>query len=165
MHQELSSHDAITFVIETQKSLVGFYLGAANLVENAAGRRVFSRLAEETRSRLSHFYHLHSSNGGFDFDSFMASPLLGDSAMLSELNRKLTPDLNAHQAREIAMREELDIERRLKLYASHVINPVARETLLQAAHETGQHSQIIESEYAHTMGMVHETDINTYVRE
>lgn len=165
MHQELSSHDAITFVIETQKSLVGFYQNAVNLVENAAGRRVFARLAAETRSRLTHFYHLHYGNGTFDFDTFMTSPMLGDSALLHVLNRQLEADLNDHQARTIAMQEELDIERRLNLYAGHVINPVAREILRQAAFATGQHAQVIESEYAHTMGMVHETDINTFVRE
>jgi len=165
MHQELSTHDAINFVIETQKSLVGFYQSAASLVENAAGRRIFDRLADETRNRLTHYYHLHYGDGTVEYDSFMASPMLGDSAMQHELNHKLTRDMNDHQAREFAMREELDIERRLKLYAGHVINPVAREILRQAAEETGRHAQIIESEYAHTMGMVHETDINTFVRE
>jgi hypothetical protein len=33
------------------------------------------------------------------------------------------------------------------------------------AKETRTHYAIIESEYARTMGMVHETDIDTYVRE
>ena len=165
MHQELSTHDAVTFVIETQKSLVGFYQHAADLVENADGRRVFARLAEETRNRLERFYRLHYGSGTFDFESFMTSPMLGDSAMLHELGRQVAIDLNAHQARDLAMQEELDIERRLILYAGHIINPVAREILRQAAEETGRHAQIIESEYAHTMGMVHETDINTFVRE
>jgi len=165
MHQELSAHDAVNFVIETQKSLVGFYQNAANLVEKADGRSVFTRLADETRQRLAHYYLLHYGNGTLEFESFMTSPMLGDSAMQHELSRQIAADLNAHQARNLAMQEELDIERRLNLYAGHVINPVAREILRQAAYETGQHAQIIESEYAHTMGMVHETDINTFVRE
>jgi hypothetical protein len=33
------------------------------------------------------------------------------------------------------------------------------------AKETENHYAIIESEYAHLMGMVHETDIDTFVRE
>jgi hypothetical protein len=33
------------------------------------------------------------------------------------------------------------------------------------AKETDDHYQLIESEYAHLMGMVHETDIDTFVRE
>jgi hypothetical protein len=33
------------------------------------------------------------------------------------------------------------------------------------AEETETHYAIIESEYARIMGMVHETDIDTYVRE
>jgi len=165
MHQELSAHDAVNFVIETQKSLVGFYQNAANLVEKADGRSVFARLADETRNRLAHYYQLHYGSGTIDFESFMTSPMLGDSAMLHELSRQISANLNSHQARDLAMQEELDIERRLNLYAGRVINPVARELLRQAAYETGQHAKIIESEYAHTMGMVHETDINTFVRE
>jgi rubrerythrin len=165
MHQELSSHDAINFVIETQKSLAGFYQAAAGRVANESGQRVFARLADETRSRLAHNYQLHYGSGHCAFDSFMASPMLGDSAMLHELQQQLTADLNDHQAREIAIREELDIEQRLHLYARNILNPIARDILLQAAAETGRHAQIIESEYAHTMRMVHETDIDTYVRE
>jgi len=36
---------------------------------------------------------------------------------------------------------------------------------LKNADATHQHYEVIESEYAHLMGMVHETDIDTYVRE
>ena len=36
---------------------------------------------------------------------------------------------------------------------------------MEVAKDTRIHYEIIESEYAHTMGMVHETDIDTYVRE
>jgi rubrerythrin len=165
MHQELSSHEAISFVIETQKSLAEFYQSAAGQVANASGQQVFARLADETRSRLTRDYQLHYGSGHLAFDCFMSSPMPGDSAMLHELQRKITADLNAHQAREIAIREELDIEQRLQLYARNILNPVARDILRQAAEDIGRHAQIIESEYAHDMRMVHETDINTYVRE
>jgi hypothetical protein len=37
--------------------------------------------------------------------------------------------------------------------------------LLLNAKSTHQHYELIESEYAHLMGMVHETDIDTFVRE
>lgn len=165
MPQEMSSHDAIAMVIDNHKSLAGFYQQAATLVENGMGKQVFSRLAEETRQRLAHYYHLHYGKGKFEFDGYMTAPLSGDTVMLHKLQGKLTPLLNDHQARELAMQEELDIAKRLQIYASRVLNPVAREVLRQAAEEIGRHAEIIESEYAHTMRMVHETDIDTFVRE
>ena len=41
----------------------------------------------------------------------------------------------------------------------------ASKAFERMAQETENHYAIIESEYAHMMGMVHETDIDTYVRE
>ena len=122
-------------------------------------------LDEETRTGLSRFYDLYLGKDLDDFEQFMATPPRPDSAMLHELDRELHPDIHDRRAREIALREEADIERVLRMTAERVINPMARQILLEAAAETGQHLQIIESEYAHTMGMVHETDIDTYVRE
>jgi len=165
MPQELSTHDAIAMVIDNQKSLIGFYSSAAELAENGTARQVFTRLADETRNRLAHYCHFHYGKGRFEFDSFMATPMPGGTVMLHELQEQLNPVMNDYQARELAMREELDIEKRLKLYADRVLNPVAREILRQAADEMGRHAAIIESEFAHTMRMVHETDINTFVRE
>jgi hypothetical protein len=39
------------------------------------------------------------------------------------------------------------------------------EVYLKNAESTHMHFELIESEYAHLMGMVHETDIDTFVRE
>ena len=41
----------------------------------------------------------------------------------------------------------------------------AKGVFLKNAESTHQHFELIESEYAHLMGMVHETDIDIYVRE
>jgi len=49
--------------------------------------------------------------------------------------------------------------------AAKIDNPDVRKVFEQNATSTDHHFQIIESEYARLMGMVHETDIDTYVRE
>jgi len=44
-------------------------------------------------------------------------------------------------------------------------DPEIKQIFEKNATSTDHHYQIIESEYARLMGMVHETDINTFVRE
>jgi len=165
MPQEYRAQEAIRLAIDNKKALYDFYRQAAVTITNASGQRVFERLAEEVRDNLSRFYHLYLGQDLPGLERFMAMPPQGDSAMLFELNRELNPEIHDRKAREIALREEADIERILRMTAARVIDPVARDVLLRAADEVCQHMQIIESEYAHTMGMVHETDIDTYVRE
>ncbi len=63
------------------------------------------------------------------------------------------------------MKEEEDLGKNLRMTASHIVDPGVRAVFDRMAEETETHYAIIESEYAHMMGMVHETDIDTYVRE
>jgi len=165
MPQEYRAQEAIRLAIDNKKALYDFYRQAAGTITNTSGQRVFERLAAEVRDNLSRFYHLYLGQDLPGFENFMAMPPQGDSAMLFELNRELNPEIHDRKAREIALREEADIERILRMTAARVIDPVARDVLQRAADEVSQHMQLIESEYARTMGMVHETDIDTYVRE
>jgi len=163
--QEMKIQEALRLIIRTKKNLYDFYLHAAERVTNPLGRRVFQRLAEEVRDNLGRFFHLYNGHDLGDFDQFMATPPHPDSALIQALTDQLTPDVHERRARELALSEEEDIERMLRMTAAHVIDPVARQILQRAASESRQHCAIIESEYAHTMGMVHESDIDTYVRE
>ena len=63
------------------------------------------------------------------------------------------------------MQEEEDLIKNLQMTASRIVDPTVRAVFERMASETEGHYAIIESEYARLMGMVHETDIDTYVRE
>jgi rubrerythrin len=84
---------------------------------------------------------------------------------MHELEKQFTSDIKERRAMEIAMREEQDLEKNLRLTASRIVDPMARKVFEGMALETRQHYEVIESEYARLMAMVHETDIDTYVRE
>ncbi len=165
MPQEMKIQEAIRLILKTKKNLYDFYLQAAEQVSNPLGRRVFERLAGEARNNLGRFFHLYNGHDLGDFEQFMATPPHPDSALLNDLVAQLTPDIHERRAREMALQEEEDIHRMLTMTAARVIDPVARQILQRAARETREHCALIESEYAHDMGMVHETDIDTYVRE
>jgi rubrerythrin len=152
-------------ILMTRKTLYHFYHQAAEQGKNRSGRVVFERLAEETRSNLKSFFHLYQGVDFGSFDQFMQSVPFHDSTLLNALKGDLSPDIHNRRARELALREEESLEQMLRMTAARVIDPVARQTLERAANETRAHLALIESEYAHTMRMVHETDIDTYVRE
>lgn len=165
MPQEMKIQEALRLIIRTKKNLYDYYLKAAEQSTNPLGRKVFQHLAHEVRSNLSRFFHLYIGHDLGDFDQFMETAPLPDSALLHDLSAELSPDMHDRRAQEVALREEEDIERMLRMTAGRVIDPAARQILLRAAQETKNHCALIESEYAHTMGMVHETDMDTFVRE
>ncbi|OHB32606.1 MAG: hypothetical protein A2X84_01350 [Desulfuromonadaceae bacterium GWC2_58_13] len=165
MPQELKMQEALKQAIHAKKNLMDFYLKAAEINKNPAGKKIFERLADEVRENISRFFNYYKGGDLGPFDAFIATPPHPDSAMLLSLQKALSDNMHDRKAREIAMREEQDMEKNFTLLAERMIDPMVRSVFLKVAEETRNHYAIIESEYARTMGMVHETDIDTYVRE
>lgn len=165
MLQEMKLQEAIKFAIQTEKNVMDFYRRAASLTKNARGKKVFEQLAGEEHEHASHFFHLYKGQDLGTFAQFMASPPHPDSAMLKELDKSLNAQVHERKAMEIALREEEDLAKSLQATAARILDPVVRAVFERMAKETRDHYALIESEYAHLMAMVHETDIDTYVRE
>jgi rubrerythrin len=158
MPQEFNIQEAIRLAIQTEKDVMDFYNKAAALTKNERGRKVFEQLAREERE------HASGKDLG-SFEDFMAKPARIEQVMLLQLEKALTESIHERKAMEIALKEEEDLAKHLYLTASKVVDPQVRAVFERMAKETENHFAIIESEYAHLMGMVHETDIDTYVRE
>lgn len=165
MPQEFNMQEAIKLAIQTEKNVMDFYLKAAGITENTRAKKVFETLAMEEREHASHFFHLYTGGDLGNFDEFMARPAKADSAMLAQLNKALDAKVHERKAMEIALKEEQDLAKNLTQTASNIVDPGVRSVFERMAKETQDHYAIIESEYAHLMGMVHETDIDTFVRE
>jgi rubrerythrin len=95
----------------------------------------------------------------------MAQPPSSNHAMLKQLEKALDENTHERKAMELALQEEGDLVKNLRMTASHIVDPTVRAVFDRMAEETETHYAIIESEYAHLMAMVHETDIDIYVRE
>ncbi|HMB14883.1 MAG TPA: ferritin, partial [Pelovirga sp.] len=74
-------------------------------------------------------------------------------------------DVHERKARELAIKEEENLEKTFLQTATYIIDPQVRAIFNEVARDTRIHCEIISSEYARTMGMVHESDMDTYVRE
>lgn len=165
MPQEFNMQEAIKLAIQTEKNVMDFYLKAAGVTENARAKKVFETLAQEEREHASHFFHLYTGGDLGSFEEFMGRPAKADSAMLAQLSKALDAKVHERKAMEIALKEEDDLAKNLTQTAKNIVDPGVRAVFERMAKETQDHFAIIESEYAHLMGMVHETDIDTFVRE
>ncbi len=165
MPQELKMQEALKQAIHAKKNLMDFYVKAAEVNKNPAGKKVLERLASEVRENVARFFDYYKGSDLGAFDAFINGPPHPDSAMLVSLQKALSDNMSERKVRELAMQEEEDMEKTFTMLSQKVIDPMVRAVLEHVAKETRNHYAIIESEYARTMGMVHETDINTYVRE
>ncbi|MFA5515259.1 MAG: ferritin family protein [Desulfuromonadales bacterium] len=165
MPQEFNLQEALKLAIETEKNVRDFYLRAAEITGNERGKKVFQLLAKEEQEHASHFFPLYKGSDLGSFEEFMAGPAKTNTAMQQALQKALDENVHERKAMQIALKEEEDLEINLRKTASLIIDPAVRAVFEKMALETRNHYALIESEYAHLMGMVHETDIDTYVRE
>lgn len=165
MPQEFNMQEALRLAIQTEKDVMDFYSKAAALTKNERGRKVFEQLAREEREHAGHFFQVYPGKDLGSFEEFMARPARLEHVMLRQLEKALDDKVHDRKAMEIALKEEEDLAKNLHFTASRIVDPAVRGVFERMARETEHHFAIIESEYAHLMGMVHETDIDTYVRE
>ncbi|KIH77805.1 Rubrerythrin [Geoalkalibacter ferrihydriticus] len=165
MPQEFNMKEAIKTAVQTEKDVMDFYSRAAQITQNERGRKVFEQLAKEEKEHCSHFFKIYPGNDLGSFEQYIQSPPRKESAMLRNLEKALDENVHERRAMEIALKEEEDLARVLEGTATNIIDPAVRTVFDRMAKETRDHFAVIESEYARLMGMVHETDIDTYVRE
>ncbi len=165
MPQEMMHQEAIRLAVENAKKLMCFYQKAADMVEDAGGKKVFSRLAGEKKDHVSQFFRYYRGTEFGTLDEFLNTPCQEESAVLKELGGVINAEVKERRAREIALNKEQEIENLLRGKAKKIVDPGVRTVFEQMAAESHKHYAIIESEYARFMGMPHESDIDTFVRE
>jgi rubrerythrin len=165
MFDNIELKDAVRRAIQTEKNAMDFYQRGAELMKNVEARKVFQLLAREEREHAEWFYNVYPGDDISDLQEFLSSGIDQSSEWMTELNQVKTEDFNERKAMELAMAKEKNLAEHLRALAAKIENPEVRKVFEQNATSTDHHYQIIESEYARLMGMVHETDIDTYVRE
>lgn len=165
MPQEMKHQDALKMAVETEKGLICFYRRAAEMVADEGAKRVFTRLAMDKEEHAGEFFRLYRGKDFGTLEDFINQPCTLNAAVLKELNGLSDMSVKERRAREIALEKEEQLEKCLLGMAKQMIDPAVRTIFEQMARATRNHYQIIESEYARKMGMPHETDIDTYVRE
>ena len=98
-------------------------------------------------------------------DAFLDLPPQHESDWLSALDRIFDTGFNEQKALELAMHKEQQLEEVLTRMAERIPDPTVRAVFELNIRGTRNHYLMIESEYARVMWMVHESDMDIYVRE
>jgi rubrerythrin len=165
MFERIDVQDAIKRSIQTEKNAMNFYRMASRHMKREDARRLFELLADEEKEHARQFFDIYRRKDLPDFETYIASENKLEKDWLSFQEKALLADLRVQKAMEMAMIKEQKLEKQLRDLAQNIKNPEVRKVFEANAKSTNHHYQLIESEYAHLMGMVHETDIDIYVRE
>lgn len=165
MPQELKMQEALKFAIQTEKNTMDLYKHAAEIIKNPRGKQVFEQLAGEEAEHVGHLFKVYSGKDYGSLADFLKSPPHVDHKTIRQLDKALSDNAHERKAMELALNLEEELAKNLRLTASHIVDPAVHAVFERLAKETENHYALIESEYAHMMKMVHETDIDTFVRE
>jgi rubrerythrin len=157
--------EAIKQAIQTEKNAMNFYELGAKQMKDQDAKRLFEQLAKEEREHAAHFFKAYTGSELGPFDAFMATPPQNESVWISSIQKVIGADFTEQKALEIAMEKETNLEKALRETAAKMTDPSVKEVFELNAKETHNHFLTIESEYARIMGMVHESDMDTFVRE
>jgi len=157
--------DAIKRSIQTEKNAMNFYQIGAEKMNNADAKRTFQLLAREEREHAGQFYKIYKGSDIPSLELFLDTPPDNESTWMSSISRLINDDFNEKKALELAMERENKLEEALLDTASKITDPAVKAVFELNASETHHHYEMIESEYARLMRMVHESDMDTYVRE
>ncbi len=161
----LTVQEAVRRSLQTEKNAMDFYRLSARKVQDPEARRVFTILEGEERGHARIFYNVYSGTDIPSLDAFLDQPPHHESDWLSALNLIIDTGFNEQKALELAMRKEKQLEEGLSRMAARIPDPAVKAVFELNIRETHNHYLMIESEYARLMGMVHESDMDTYVRE
>lgn len=165
MFDNIDVQEAIRRSIQTEKNAMNFYELGAREMKDPDAKRVFELLAREEREHAGHFYRIYTRTDIASFDEFMDAPPDHEASWIAALTKSIGDGFHEQQALELAMNNEQKLEQTLRETAARINDPEVRAVYELNARETHNHYEMIESEYARVMRMVHESDMDIYVRE
>jgi len=165
MGKEYSVQEALKLAIKAEKDSMDFYRKAASVAKNERAKKVLELLANEEVGHLKSFFAHYKGTEFGDLTSYIDSPADVKNPTYVKLMKAISDDIVEQRALELSLVEEKECIGQYTQLAKGVVDPVVRAIFERVVKETQGHYDLIESEYAHIMGMVHETDQDTYVRE
>lgn len=155
---------ALLNAIKTEKESHAFYLLAANRVKDPAAKQLLMNLANEEYEHLSAFMSVYPetvSETTCLFNDLSIGNSQGKWKILS-MNRNVD---NRKEVLNIALKEEQSCIDLYSTFVETIKAPEVHSIFAKALDQTKQHLETIEAEYARSMAMVDDSEMNTYVRE
>src|SRR5665647_137550 len=165
MGKEYSLQEAISLAIKAEKDSMDFYRRAASVAKNERAKKVLELLANEEVGHLKAFFDHYKGTEYGDVTSCINSPVDTKNPTYMKLEKVIGEEMIEQKAMELALVEEKTCISQYTQLAQGVVDPAVRSVFERVVKETQTHYALIESEYAHLMGMVHESDQDIFVRE
>ena len=165
MGKEYALQEALALAIKAEKDSMDFYRKAASVAKNERAKKVLEMLANEEVGHLKSFFDHYKGSEFGDLTSYINSPADEKNPTYIKLLKGLDENTIEQKALELALAEEKACIGQYTQLAAGVVDPAVRAVFERVVKETQGHYDLIESEYAHVMGMVHESDQDTFVRE
>ncbi len=165
MGKEYSVQEALKLAIKAEKDSMDFYNRAASVAKNERAKKVLQMLAGEEASHVKHFFDHYKGTDFGDLQSFLQTPVDTKNPTYVKLEKAITEDMGEQKAMELALEEEKACIGQYSQLAADVVDPMVKAIFERVIKETKGHYDLIEAEYAHLMGMVNDSDIDTFVRE
>jgi erythrin-vacuolar iron transport family protein len=165
MGKEYSLQEALKMAVKSEKDSHDFYRKAGSIAKNERAKKVFDLLASEEIDHLNAFFHHYHGGDLGTVEQYLASPPDLRNATFLALEKACNDGMDEQAALEIALKEEKATIDQYTMFARDIIDPLVKGIFEKVIRETQKHYDLIESEYAHVMTMVHESDQNIYVRE
>jgi rubrerythrin len=162
---KIDVREAIKQSMHTEKSAMLFYQYSAQQFRDAGAKRTFELLASEEREHAGHFHRIYPGADIPSLDDFLAIQANDESTWLALAKKVCGSDFTEQKALEVAMDKEKQLEEALRELAARMDDPEVKAVYELNARETHKHYLLIEAEYARIMGMVDESDMDTFVRE
>ena len=165
MGREYSLQEAVALALKAEKDSMDFYRRAASVAKDERAKKVLELLANEEVGHLKAFFAHYKGTEYGDVQSCINAPVDTKNPTYVKLEKAITEDMVEQKALELALFEEKECIGQYTQLAQGVVDPAVRAVFERIVQETQGHYALIESEYAHIMGMVHESDQDTFVRE
>jgi rubrerythrin len=165
MGREYTLQEAVSLAIKAEKDSMDFYRRAASVTKNERAKKGLELLATEEVGHLKAFFDHYKGAEFGDLNSYINSPVDTKNPTYIKLEKAISEDMVEQKALELALIEEKDCISQYTHLAQGVVDPAVHAVFERVVKETQRHYDLIESEYAHIMGMVHESDQDTFVRE
>jgi len=157
--------EAIKRSLHTEKSAMLFYQYGAGQFKDPGAKRTFELLASEEREHAGHFHRIYPGADIPSLDEFLATEAADESTWLAVAKKVCGTEFTEQKALEVALNKEKQLEEALRELAVRMEDPEVRAVYELNVAETHKHYLLIEAEYARIMGMVDESDMDTFVRE
>jgi rubrerythrin len=157
--------EAIKRSLHTEKSAMLFYQYGAQQLTDPRAKQTFEMLAKEEREHAGHFHRIYPGTDIPSLDDFLAAQEADEKTWLAVAKKTCGSEFTEKKALEVALNKEKQLEEGLRALAGMMDDPEVRAVFELNVRETHNHYLLIEAEYARIMGMVDESDMDTFVRE